>query len=164
MHEHIRPMRVDDWDSVVAIYAAGIATAHATFQRAAPSYSDWGSSHPEVGRYVLCGAAPPQDIHAWIALSPISSRAVYSGVMELSLYVHPAQQGRGYGRRLMEHMIQLAPSLGIWTLQSTIIRDNHASIQLHRQCGFRKVGYRERIATDIHGKWRDTVIFEKRLR
>ncbi len=105
-------MLTNDWDSVIEIYASGIATTHATFQRSAPSYSDWAASHPEAGRYVLCHAQPPHDIHAWIALSPISSRAVYAGVMELSLYVHPAQQGRGYGSCLMEHMIQLAPRLG----------------------------------------------------
>ncbi len=150
-----------DWSSVAKIYASGIATTHATFQPDVPSYTEWAASHPEQGRFVLCDEQ--QVICAWLALSPVSSRSVYSGVMELSIYVHPDRQKQGIGRLLLQYAIDTAPSLGIWTLQSTIIRDNTSSIALHKSCGFRELGFRERIATDVHGVWRDTVIFEKRL-
>ncbi len=156
-------MRSSDWPSVSLIYSLGIATGCATFQQTVPDYDDWAVSHPERGRYVLVDSRDDESILGWIALSPVSSRAVYAGVMELSVYVHPDYQGLGIGTQLLHYILSHATELGIWTLQSTIIRENDASLRLHQQCGFRQVGYRERVAQDVHGIWRDTIIFEKRL-
>ncbi len=159
----IRPMIPRDWDSVSRIYALGIATTYATFQQHVPSYEDWAVSHSEQGCFVLTDEDDAQEIYGWLAFSPVSSRSVYSGVMELSIYVHPDHQKQGIGRLLLLHALDIAPSLGIWTVQSAIIRENTGSISLHTRCGFRAVGFRERIARDVNGVWRDTIIFEKRL-
>ena len=80
----------------------------------------------------------------------------------MSIYIAEEAQGRGIGTQLLRQAIAESEARGIWTLQSAIIQQNEASIALHRKCGFREVGYRERIARDGQGEWRNTVLMERR--
>ena len=149
-----------DWDAVRAIYAAGIATGQATFETDAPSWEQWDATHLAVGRLV---ARAPEAVIGWGALSPVSKRAVYAGVAEVRVYVHPDHQGRGVGQALLQALIHASERAGIWTLQGSTLPENAASLRLQARCGFRVVGRRERIARH-HGVWRDTVLTERRSR
>lgn len=155
----IRKMTVEDWDAVAEIYKQGVDTNKATFQSDIPTYKDWNNSHLDELRYVAC---INQQVVGWIALSPISSRCVYSGVCEVSVYVHNDFVGNGIASRLYDVLIEASEKAGIWTLQVGIMEDNIASIQLHKKVGFREVGYRERIGKDRFGNWRNTVLMERR--
>jgi len=97
----------------------------------------------------------------WAALSPVSKRQVYRGVAELTVYVAESARGRGIGRALLDELIAESERNGIWTLQASIFPENVASVELHRRCGFREIGRRERIAM-LQGVWRDTLLFERR--
>jgi phosphinothricin acetyltransferase len=97
----------------------------------------------------------------WAALSPVSARSVYRGVAEISVYVRNTARGQGIGRALLEALVAESEKHGIWTLQASIFAANEASLALHRGCGFREVGRRERIA-QLHGQWHDTVLMERR--
>ena len=159
MDEHIRPFEPSDWQAVAAIYRQGLATGMATFQTSCPSYAEWDAGHYAFCRYVYL---LDEHIVGWVALSPTSSRPVYAGVAEVSIYIAEEAQGRGIGTQLLRQAIAESEAQGIWTLQSAIIQQNVASIALHRTCGFREVGYRERIAQDSQGVWRNTVLMERR--
>jgi L-amino acid N-acyltransferase YncA len=154
----ITPMQQTDWDEVARIYAAGIETGHATFETEAPTWEEWDSFHLESCRLV---ARDDGDVVGWAALSPASTRAVYSGVAEVSVYVDPLRAGEGIGTRLMQALIEASEAAGIWTLQSSVFRENGATMALHFRHGFREVGYRQKIARH-HGTWRNTVILERR--
>ena len=91
----------------------------------------------------------------------MSSRPVYRGVAEVSVYVAAAARGMGIGRALLAALVEAAEAAGIWTLQASIFPENTASLALHQACGFRVVGRRERIAQH-HGRWRDTLLLERR--
>ena len=65
--------------------------------------------------------------------------------------------------QLLEELIAGAEATGIWTIQTSIFPENHASLALHEHCGFRVVGTRERVAKR-DGIWRDTVFLERRSR
>jgi L-amino acid N-acyltransferase YncA len=154
----IRELRPDDWAEVASIYAAGIATGDATFETEVPGWEAWDAGHPE-HRLV---AEEDDRVVGWAALSaPVSPRECYRGVVENSVYVAPGAHGRGIGRALLDALIRRAESAGIWTIQTSIFPENRASIALHRACGFRVVGVRERIA-QLDGVWRDTVFLERR--
>ena len=154
----IDQMRVGDWDAVCAIYLEGIRTGHATFETEAPGWERWDEAHLPFARLVMRDG---DTISGWTALSPVSRREVYRGVAEVTVYVAEAARGRGIGRVLLEALIEAAESNGVWTLQASIFPENTASVALHRRCGFREVGRRERIAR-LHGAWRDTLLFERR--
>jgi len=158
MSIQIRAMTPEDWEPVRAIYLAGIATGQATFETEAPTWTIWNNSHLLAPRLV---AISRENIGGWAALSPVSARAVYTGVAEVSVYVAEQMRGAGLGGFLLEALVKESEENRIWTLQASIFSENVASISLHNSCGFREVGRRQRIAK-MKGVWRDTLLFERR--
>lgn len=154
----IDAMRDGDWEQVRAIYLEGMATGNATFETAAPAWDKWNAEHLGVCRLI---ARAGVTVCGWAALGPISARSVYAGVAEVSLYVAAISRGHGIGRALLERLIVESECSGIWTLQAGILAENHASLAVHRQCGFRDVGRRERIG-QLHGVWRNVLLLEHR--
>ena len=148
----------DHWPTIRAIYLAGIASGNATFETQVPSWEEWDKKHLKFARVV---AIDDGEVKGWAALSAVSTRAVYRGVAENSVYVASDAQGRGLGRELLEVLIGEAESNGVWMLQTSIFPENVPSIRLHLSCGFREVGYRERIA-QLNGVWRNTIFMERR--
>ena len=147
-----------DWPHVASIYAMGIATRNATFETEVPSFEEWDGSHLPEHRFV---ATDGDRVVGWVAVTGYSDRCCYRGVADLSVYVDPTAQGRGLGRALLEHLIADTERSGIWTLQAGVFPENAASLALHRSCGFRVVGTRERIG-ELDGSWRDVVLLERR--
>lgn len=156
----IRQMTPEDWEQVSAIYLAGIKTGNATFETEVPTWERWNAAHLPGARLVACDGSV---ILGWVALSPFSSRAVYAGVAENSIYVHPDHHGKKVGSLLLAAMINLSERSGIWTLQTSIFPENQASLALHKNAGFREVGRRERIS-QLNGIWRDSILMERRSR
>jgi L-amino acid N-acyltransferase YncA len=154
----VRPLTTPDWPAVRAIYEEGIAGGDATFETAAPAWADWDRGHLARPRLV---ATLSGRVVGWAALSPVSERRAYAGVAEASVYVATAAGGRGVGRALLERLVAGAEAAGIWTVQAGIFPENTASLALHRRCGFRTVGVRERLGK-LDGRWRDVVLLERR--
>lgn len=145
----IRDMKKDDWESVSKIYAQGLDKGISTFETACPPYDEWNRNHLSNCRYV---AVEDGKVVEWTALSPTSTRPVYSGSVEVSIYVDDAYQRKGSGYELMRHLISTAPENGIWSLYAAIFSINTSSIEFHKKCGFREIGYRERIAKNRFGQ------------
>ena len=154
----IDEMSPADWEAVRTIYLEGIATGNATFETEAPAWASWDAAHLPHSRLV---ARAGDEVMAWAALTPVSSRCVYGGVAEVSVYVGAGHRGAGLGRALLAALIASSERHGMWTLQAGVFPENEASVGLHRACGFREVGRRERVGK-LHGRWRDTVLLERR--
>jgi L-amino acid N-acyltransferase YncA len=154
----IAPLAASHWDTVRAIYLEGIATGHATFQQTAPSWTEWNKSHLPTCRLV---AILDRQVIGWAALTSVSSRCVYAGVAEVSVYVAQAARGMGVGTRLLANLITESENENIWTLQAGIFPENTLSLALHTKAGFRIVGIRERLGS-MNGRWRDVVLMERR--
>lgn len=154
----IDPMNISDWEQVRSIYLEGISTGHATFETEAPAWEKWEASHLPQGRLV---ARADNAVMGWAALSPVSSRRVYSGVAEVSIYVGAKYRSQRVGQTLLEALVAQSEQSGIWTLQAGIFPENRSSLALHQRCGFREVGRRERIG-EMNGTWRDIVLLERR--
>ena len=154
----IGPMTQEHWEAVRVIYQEGIATGNATFETSVPEWKEWDERHLPSCRLV---ARSDNKVLGWAALSPVSSRCVYGGVAEVSIYVAEEARGQGIGRRLLAALVEASEQNGIWTLQAGIFPENTASIHLHQHAGFRIVGRRERIGC-MDGRWRDTVLMERR--
>ena len=153
-------MRPADWKAVRQIYLEGIATRQGTFEVKPPTWRKWNQTHRRRPRLV---AHANGRVLAWAAVSPVSSRSVYAGVAEVSIYVAARARGKGVGRTLLSRLVRAAEEAGIWTLQAGIFPENKASLAIHRRCGFRKVGRRERIGKQ-GAIWRDVVLLERRSR
>jgi L-amino acid N-acyltransferase YncA len=148
-----------DWPAVSRIYQEGMDTNLATFQSECPTWEEWDASHLTDCRLVITAEG---SVLGWAALTAVSGRCVYAGVAEVSVYIAQNGRGRGAGKALLLELLCRSEESGYWTLQSGIMQDNAASIRLHESCGFRMVGYREKIGRDRLGVWRNTVLMEKR--
>lgn len=155
----IEPMTAGDAAAVLAIYAEGIATGHATFQSVVPTWDEWDASHAATPR--LIARDDSGRVLGWAALAPVSKRDVYRGVGEHSVYVAEAARGRGVGLALLQAFIVASEAAGYWTLIAGVFPENTVSVVLHERCGFRLVGRRERIGF-MDGRWRDTLMLERR--
>jgi L-amino acid N-acyltransferase YncA len=153
-------MLPEDWEAVRTIYLEGLATGQATFETTAPSWDQWDSSHLPFAR-LIATSEPDGSVKGWAALAPVSKRPVYSGVVEVSVYIARDSRGKGLGRQLLTLLIAESEKNGIWMLQASIFPENKASIALHELCDFRLVGNRERIGR-MNGVWRDTMLLERR--
>lgn len=153
------PMTPEHADAVLAIYQAGLDGGHASFEVTAPPWPRWDAAHLPEHRFVAVG--PDGTVLGWVAASPVSTRCVYAGVVEHSVYVHPDARGRGVAGRLLDVLVESTEAAGIWTIQSGIFPENAASLAVHRRAGFRVVGVRERVGRH-HGVWRDVVLVERR--
>ena len=177
-HTHtvtIRPMLPEDWPQVRGIFAEGIAGGHATFESAVPEWERFDAARLGAHRLVAEAAGPKAagpdagrrgPVLGWTAVSPVSSRPAYAGVVEHSVYVAGAARGQGVGGALLRALAESTEAAGIWTIQSSIFPENEASLRLHQAHGFTVVGRRERIARMSHGplagQWRDTILLERR--
>ena len=151
-------MQPNDWTMVSLIYKEGITTGYATFEKEILTYENWDKAHIKECRLIACEG---DTITGWAALSPVSSRCVYGGVAEVSVYVSNDNRGKGIGKHLLLSLIDASEKAGYWTIQSGIFPENKASTKIHEQCGFRFIGYRERIGK-LDGAWKDNLIFERR--
>jgi L-amino acid N-acyltransferase YncA len=156
----VRLMRDADAAEVLTIYQAGLDTGQASFETAAPAWEAFDAGKLPLHRYVAADAATGQ-VLGWVAASAVSTRRVYAGVIEHSVYVDPDRHSGGIGAALLTALIGSAEAAGVWTIQSGVFPENAASLRLHERAGFRVVGTRERIGCH-HGRWRDTVLIERR--
>lgn len=152
-------MEQSDWEKVANIYLEGIKTRIATFQTEVPTWQEFDNSHISSCRLV---ARSHNDVLGFGVLSSTSSRCVYAGVAEVSIYIGEKYKGQGIGTVLLKKLIAASEENGFWTLQSGIIRENIASIELHKKCGFREVGIREKIGKMNNQAWMDVVFMERR--
>jgi len=154
----IESMAETDWRAVRAIYIEGIESKNATFEKSAPEWPTWNDAHLKTCRIVARSA---NVILGWAALSSVSTRHVYHGVAEVSIYVSACARGKKIGSRLLATLIERSEQNGIWTLQAGVFPENIPSIKLHKQNGFRVIGFREKVGC-MDGNWRDVCLLERR--
>jgi phosphinothricin acetyltransferase len=158
----IRPMTAGDAEAVLAIYQAGMDGGNASFEHTAPTWTTFDAS--KLPDHRLVAVDDLGEVLGWVAVSAVSSRAVYAGIVEHSVYAHPAARGRGVGRALLHALVTSTEAAGIWTIQSGVFPENTASLALHHACGFRTVGVRHRVGRHAaqNNRWRDVVFIERR--
>ena len=160
MRFQIDEMKKEDWELVRSIYEESITTGNATFETDVPEWEVWDRSHLKECRLV---ATESGRVLGWAALSPVSGRYAYRGVADVSVYVATRARSRGIGKALLLALIEVSERQGLWSLRAGIFPENTASIALHKACGFREIGRREKIGR-LHGQWRDMVLLERRSR
>ena len=155
----IVPMRAEHAEQILAVYQLGIDEGDATFETSAPNWETFDRTHLPAHRLVALD--PAGHVLGWVATAAVSGRCVYAGVVEHSVYVHPAARGRGDGAALLDALVASTEAAGIWTIQAGVFPENGASLALHERAGFRRVGRRERLGRH-HGRWRDVLLLERR--
>ncbi|MBP5299106.1 MAG: N-acetyltransferase [Lachnospiraceae bacterium] len=149
-----------DWERVAEIYSEGLKEGKSTFNTVCPDYEEWDRGHIKNCRFV---DEEDGKVTGWVAIMPSSSRCAYKGCVDLSIYIDSEYRGKGIGTALLKKLIEEAGKAGYWSILCTAFSINKASIALHKKCGFREIGYRERIAKDRFGQWQNTTLLEYRI-
>ena len=154
----IRDFQKLDFGAVREIYQQGIDTGQATFQTRVKEWIEWDQSLLPVCRRV---AVERGRVIGWAGLTAVSSREVYDGVAEVSIYIAAGKRGQGVGQLLLADLVRQSEAHGFWTLQAGIFPENEGSLQLHLNNGFREVGLRKEIGR-VGDQWRDVLLLERR--
>lgn len=155
----IAPLTAGHADQVLDVYRLGVGEGNATFETGAPSWAEF--DRVKLSEHRLVALDRGGKVLGWAAVTAVSDRCAYAGVVEHSVYVHPDARRRGVGEALLKALIASTEAAGVWTIQSGIFPENTASLALHQRCGFRVIGTRERIGR-LAGVWRDVVMVERR--
>ena len=153
-----RPVTDGDMETILTIYAEGLATRNATFETKVPTARQLRQRWLPEMAWV---AELEGRVVGWTAVTATSARECYAGVGETSVYVAEGARSRGVGKALLFTQVTEADKAGLWTLQTSIFPENRASLALHHSAGYRTLAVRTRIA-QLDGVWRDTVLLERR--
>lgn len=156
----IHNMEVKHYQKVGAIYKQGIDSKQCTFETEVPTWEEFDRNHLPCCRFVVINES--DEVIGWAALSQTSSRSCFKGVCEVSIYLDQQVARQGIGERLLNYLIEESERNGIWSLISGIFKENIASLKLHEKCGFRYVGYREKMGKTKEGTFRDVCFMERR--
>src|SRR5450755_808274 len=101
----IAPMTELDWEAVCNIYLQGISTGNATFEQSVPDWNEWDKRHLPTCRLVARSAS---EVLGWAALSAVSTRRVYAGVAEVSIYITDGARAQGIGAKLIRALVEIS--------------------------------------------------------
>lgn len=160
MNCKITKMKKEHYPSVGHIYQQGIDSNMCTFESLVPTWDVFDANHLNVGRLVVLDE--DSQVIGWAALSPTSNRPCFRGVVEVSIYLDQRVTGQGIGEKLLKDLIIESEENGIWSLISGIFPENIGSIKLHKKCGFKQVGYREKMGQTEEGQFKDVLFMERR--
>ena len=154
-----------DLPTIIDIYNASIPSRTATADTepiTVESRRDWFAKHQPQTR-PLWVLEVDGEIAAWIGLTSFyGGRPAYNATAEVSIYIAPAHQGQGYGKVLVQRMIDHCPSLGVTTLLAIYFAHNTASRRLFDRFGFQPMGHLPEIAV-LDGVKCSVIIAGKRL-
>lgn len=161
----VRAARPDDVPSVAGIYGHHVIHGLASFEIEPPSTEEVQRRFEAIigAGYPYLVAASEGRVVGYAYASAFRTRPAYRYTVEDSVYVDSAATGRGIGRQLLQAVID-ACTRAMYRQMIAVIGDsaNHASIGLHRACGFDRMsvlvgtGYK-------HGQWVDTVFMQRAL-
>ncbi len=160
----LRPFRASDYPQMRAIYEMGLNTGHATYETQAATLEQFTQAKILPSVFVAVEADDDSKVLGWVSAAPISSRSVFHGVVEDSIYLHPDSRGRGIAGALLDKLIEVCKELHKWGIHAWIFPENEGSAGLHKSRGFTKVGTFSHLAKmtygELAGQWRDTDVYE----
>lgn len=160
----IRDATEDDLPAIVAIYNASIPSRTATADTEPISIADrrnwFRAHHPD--RRPLWVAIEDEVVAGWLSFQSFYGRPAYHATAEISVYITPALQRKGIGRKLLARAVERARGLGLKTLLGFIFGHNEASLHLFESVGFQRWGVLPRVA-ELDGIERDLIILGRRI-
>src|SRR5258708_24437826 len=141
----IRPSRDDDVDAIAAIYGYHVMHGVASFEETPPAVEEIARRRGEIIARGLPYFVAEREgrVVGYCYAGLFRPRSGYRFTLEDSIYVDPAEVGRGIGRALLETLLTGATELGFRQMAAVIGgREAVASIPLDESLGFTHHGVR----------------------
>lgn len=162
----LRNARPDDLDAITTIYAEAVLNGTATYELEPPGLVEMTVRHAGLVAegYPYIVAEDAGTILGYAYAGPFRARPAYRFIVEDSIYLAPATQGKGIGGRLLAELVAACTRLGFRQMVA-VIGDggpSSASVKLHERLGFEHCG----VLTGSgykHGRWLDTVFMQRAM-
>lgn len=168
---YIRSATPADIGAITAIYRHHVLTGSASFEETPPDETEMAARMAAIRErglpYLCLEVADPGTARLTVVgyayAGPYRARSAYRFTVEDSIYLAAGHAGKGYGRLLLEQLIQECRALGLREMVAVIGDSaNLASIELHRRLGFDQVGILRRVGFKFD-RWVDSVLMQLSL-
>jgi phosphinothricin acetyltransferase len=154
---HVRPADPDrDAARCLEIYEPYVRDTAVSFEDPAPTLEEFQArmrSYIATHQWLVI-ESPDGHVAGYAYACPHRTRAAYRWAVDVAIYIDPAHQGAGLGRRLYAELFERLRRQGFQVACAGINLPNDASIRLHQSMGFEPVGIYRRIGWKA-GAWRD---------
>jgi phosphinothricin acetyltransferase len=161
----IRPSRDEDIAAITAIYGHHVRHGLASFEEVPPPAEEIARRRRDIlGRGLPYLVAEDHGrVVGYCYAGPFRTRSAYRYTLEDSIYIDPAETGRGIGRALLEPLLARCTELGYRQMVAVIGgSDTLPSIRLHQALGFMRIGVLPAIGFKFD-RWVDTVLMQRSL-
>ncbi len=161
----VRPATEADLPGILEIYNDAVLHTTASYDyepRTLEHRRAWFQERQRDQYPVFVAVEEDARVVGWSALNPFHARIGYRFTSENSVYVAANRRGQGIGRALLGPLLEAGKARGLHAILAVIDADNEASIRLHAQFGFEKVGHFKQTGFKF-GRWLDVVYMEKLL-
>jgi len=138
---NIRPAVEKDIQSITEIYNHAIIHTTATFDTETKTLEnrlEWFRQHSPTHSIIV--AEYEGEIAGWASLSKWSDKMAYDSSVENSLYVAEKYRGKGFGKKMLERLIEEGRKNGFHTIIARISDGNDISLKMHYDLGFENTG------------------------
>ena len=158
----LRLATVDDAEAIRTIYNYEVENTTATFDLVPRSLQDqraWLSARSGAFSAIVAVDDASSEVLGFSSLSPYKERAAYRTSVEDSVYVRRDSHGRGIGKVLLNHVLDVAADSGFHAVMARIEASGTASRALHASCGFVLVGVEREIGRKFN-RWLDVALMQ----
>ena len=161
----VRLATAADAAAIAEIYNREVTDSTATFDlvpRTVEAQREWLAARSGAFAAIVGIDTATRRVVSFAALSPYKERAAYRTTVENSIYVHRDVAGRGVGRRVLTHLLDVARESGFHSVIARIEASSAASRSLHAACGFELVGVEREVGRKF-GRWLDVAVMQRML-
>jgi phosphinothricin acetyltransferase len=162
----IRDAAVPDLPDITAIYREAVLHGTASYELEPPAEAEMQSRMAVIkaSGYPYIVMVEGTRIVGYAYANAFRARPAYRFMAEDSIYLASDSRGKGYGKLLLEALVDACIKAGLRQVIAVIGdgEHNHASVKLHAACGFIHSG---RITGSgfKHGRWLDTVLMQRAI-
>jgi 2-haloacid dehalogenase len=159
----IRPADPDDLGAITDIYNHYVRSGPATFDIepfVVDDRREWLGHYAPTGRHRLLVAERAGQVVGYASSSQLRPKAAYGHSVETTVYLSPAEAGRGIGSLLYQQLFGDLRSEDLHRAYAAITLPNPASVALHRRFGFADIGTMREVGRK-HGRWWDVLWMER---
>ncbi len=164
MEIKIRPYQLSDAKAILEIINDAILTSTALYDYEPRTITNQVAIFEDklAKGFPVIVATENEQVVGFGYYSEFRFREAYKFTVEHSVYVTKDVIGKGIGKLIMQHLIDLANAQKLHTMIAVIDAENESSIAFHEKFGFETVGIIKESGFKFD-RWLDSVIMQKML-
>ena len=154
----LRPFQWSDIPAITKIYRHYVENTAITFDTEAPDETAIAEKYAGLQRlgHPVIIAEREGKVLGYAYASFYRPRAAYRFTCEDSIYLDPAETGKGLGKALLTELLLQSRAFGFKQMLAVITADTANSIAIHEKFGFTHVGRYEAVGYKFD-RWHDIV-------